>query len=312
MLAPVLDPLDRPAEQARGQHDHQLLVVQEVLAAEPAADIGRDDANAALVGAQHLYQPGADLVRHLGRRPDRGPVLDRVVACDRSSALDRMRGTAMLDERFVRDMRRAHERSVAIAVGLAEFEQHVALLPAADDGRVRARRLAASRHRRQRFVLDLDQRGRILRDISAVRDYRRDRLADMAHLVGSQDEGRNVFRQLVRLEPERHSRLGNMGTEVVALIDRADTLHTGGGGGIDPSDPGVRVGAADEGRVQHAGHADVVDELPAPAQQRRILDPADPLSYGSQGFRRFSDGRRGAGTALHRHIPWSRVGRAPA
>ena len=209
-------------------------------------------------------------------------------------------------------MRRAHECGVAIAVGLAEFEQHVALLPAADDRRVRARRLAASRHRRKRFVLDLDQRSRILRDISAVRDYRRDSLTDMTHLVGGQDEGGYVFRQLVRLEPERHSRLGNMGTEVVALVDRVDSLHTGGDGGIDLRDPCVRMSAADEGRVQHAGHADIVDELPAPAQQRRILDPADPLSYGSQRFRRFSDVRRGAGTALRRHIPWSRADRAPA
>ena len=40
---------------------------------------------------------------------------------------------------------------------------------------------------------------------------------------------------------------------------------------IDFAEPGVRVGAAHEGRVQHAGDLDVVDEASFAAQQRGVF-----------------------------------------
>ena len=218
----------------------------------------------------------------------------------------------MLGEGLPGDMRGAGEGGVAIAIGLAELDQNIALPPVADQRRVRARRLAAAGDGRQDFVLDLDRRGGVLRQIAVFGDHRGDRLADMAHLVAGKNEGGRVFRNLVGLEPQRHPRLGDMGTEIGAGIDRMHPLQPRRGGTIDALDPGMRVGAADEGRVQHAGDADVVDELPASAQQRRVLDPADPLSDDTQGFRRFSDGRRGAGTALRRHSPWFRACRGRA
>ena len=40
----------------------------------------------------------------------------------------------------------------------------------------------------------------------------------------------------------------------------------------------MRMRAAHERRVQHAGHHDVVDEAPAPAQQGIVLEAGDARS----------------------------------
>ena len=43
VLAAVLDPFDRAAEQAGGERHHHLLGIDQVLGAEAATDIGRDN-----------------------------------------------------------------------------------------------------------------------------------------------------------------------------------------------------------------------------------------------------------------------------
>ena len=66
MLAPVLDPAHRIAR--RGEPgDANLLGVQHAFVAEAAADIGRDDAELALLEAEMAGKPGADDMRHLRR-----------------------------------------------------------------------------------------------------------------------------------------------------------------------------------------------------------------------------------------------------
>ena len=56
MLAPVLDPFDRPPqEEARGRQRH-LLGIHDELGAEAAADIGRDHADLVLVEAEHFIR----------------------------------------------------------------------------------------------------------------------------------------------------------------------------------------------------------------------------------------------------------------
>src|SRR2546427_575697 len=68
VLAPVLDPAQRSAEFFGRPRERPLLAEQHALVAEPAADVGRDDADAALVEAETFGEPGAHDVRLLGRR----------------------------------------------------------------------------------------------------------------------------------------------------------------------------------------------------------------------------------------------------
>ena len=47
---------------------------------------------------------------------------------------------------------------------------------------------------------------------------------------------------------------------------------------VDAADQRMRVRAAHEGRVQHAGKLQIVDEAAAALQQRQVLDPLDRLA----------------------------------
>ena len=65
MLAPVLDPAHRMAAVHREPAEADLLRQQDALVAEATADVGRDDADLALVEAETLGEAGAHDVRHL-------------------------------------------------------------------------------------------------------------------------------------------------------------------------------------------------------------------------------------------------------
>ena len=54
MLAPILDPLHRAAEEPRRQRHHDLFGIDQILGSETAADIGRDDAQLFVVHVEQL------------------------------------------------------------------------------------------------------------------------------------------------------------------------------------------------------------------------------------------------------------------
>ena len=114
----------------------------------------------------------------------------------RAAPFDRMRAAAMLLEIDARAMRRARERVGDIAIGLPELGQQIARAGAMDARCARRERLPAVRHRRQRLVVDRDQRGGVLGDVARLRDHDRHRLADKGDLVLGQDERRDVGRKL--------------------------------------------------------------------------------------------------------------------
>ncbi len=66
MLAPLLDPAHRLAEPPGEKRDQQILRVDMALAAEPAADIGRDDAHPLLGEAEDEGRLAAQPMHDLG------------------------------------------------------------------------------------------------------------------------------------------------------------------------------------------------------------------------------------------------------
>ena len=64
-LAPLVDPLHRPIHFARRPGGDDLLGIDELLDAETATDIGRNDPNAILVEAQHFHDEVAGFVGEL-------------------------------------------------------------------------------------------------------------------------------------------------------------------------------------------------------------------------------------------------------
>ena len=71
MLAPVLDPFDRPAAAARGERDEEILRIELAAHAEAAADIVLDQSNGVLGEAHLLRQHAAVEERQSWPRPTR-------------------------------------------------------------------------------------------------------------------------------------------------------------------------------------------------------------------------------------------------
>src|SRR5262245_20012745 len=99
MLAAILDPLHRPAEQTRRQRDHDLLRIDQVFASEAAPDLRGDDTQLLVIDAEQPNKREAHLVRALSRSPQRRALFQRIVARQRPASLDRMRAAAVLLER---------------------------------------------------------------------------------------------------------------------------------------------------------------------------------------------------------------------
>ena len=76
MLTTILDPLDRPPEQARRNRHHDFFRIDQIFRPEAAADIRGDDTQFVVVEPQELDQSKADFVRALRRAPDRRAILD--------------------------------------------------------------------------------------------------------------------------------------------------------------------------------------------------------------------------------------------
>ena len=98
MLAPVLDPLYRPAELQRGRRYHRLLRIEDRLGPEAAADIGRDHADRFQIAAEQIGERAAAEMRRLRRRPHGEQVGRRLVRGEHRARLHRHAAAAMLPE----------------------------------------------------------------------------------------------------------------------------------------------------------------------------------------------------------------------
>ncbi len=70
MLAPILYPAHGMPPRQGEPGDADLLRLENAFVAEPAADIGRDDAQLPLLDAEAIGKAGADEMWHLGRGDD--------------------------------------------------------------------------------------------------------------------------------------------------------------------------------------------------------------------------------------------------
>ena len=166
VLQAIAGPLHRAAELARQRGDEDLLGIQGRLAAEPAADVGRNHPHAVGRQIERLAQRVANDAGNLG-----GGVqgqAPRPVLRQARPVLDRHRRLAM-----------EAEATADGYGGLREVHVHVAARELAGDDDVRGGVLVQQRRaggggrlgigrRRQRLVVDLDQFGGILGEIAVL------------------------------------------------------------------------------------------------------------------------------------------------
>ena len=201
--APVVDPFDRPVHLARGPEHEDVFDVGEILAAEPAADIRGDKAQAVLRNAQRrgdVVTPGMDA---LARDMQRVAVRIAIEHADRAARLHRVGDDAMVAEVEPRHMRRFREGARRCGVVThGPFQDDVARNFLAQQYGAVGQRCLRRRYGRHGFVIDVNPFRRVAGLGGRPGDDEGDRLAYMAHPVGRERrigrEGEGLTGILVR------------------------------------------------------------------------------------------------------------------
>ena len=273
MLAAVLGPFHRAAEQRRGGDHRDFLGIDAKFRPEAAADIGRRHAQPAFVEIDIVGDGGAQIVRLLGRRPDRGFAI-RDLGED-AAALHRMAGAAMHPQILANDMRRLGEGRVDVPIRDLVGNDRVRGQLAAH--RRRALDPAIGR-RRQHIVIDRDQRGSVFGKIAILGDDDGDRLADEGDFAVSQRKRPALVKLGAGIRRPHHAPLPERRREIVEREHRDHARLCAGRSGIDAADQCMRMRTAHEGGDQRAGRGNVVDETALAGQKRLVFQAQDARS----------------------------------
>ena len=249
------------ADLARQQRRDQLDVERLGAAAEAAADMRLDHADARHVHVEDLRQHQVHVVRHLGRGVHGDAVAHRVVVGDRGVHLHLVLAhLGAVVGAFAHQVGRGKSRR-----DVAELEQHVALeilrLSVVNGDGVRRHRFARRVIGRQLAHLQLDAPQRFLRGRVVDRRNRRDRLAAIAHLVARQ-------RMLAARDRQHAEGLVAVG----AGDDRLHARQLRRLRDIDFEDFGVRIGTAKDAPGQHSRRDEIGGVLGAAGHLLRTVD----------------------------------------
>ena len=272
VLAAVLGPFHGAAGVTGRERDQEILRVELAARAEAATDVILHQLDRAFRQPHLLRQGAAVEEQHLGAAADRELPARGVPLGEQAARLHRQRHVPRGAEALAPGVGRVLERGGGVAAHGAEGDRLVGAL-VREQQRVVARRRVAVGDRRQRLDIDLDQAERILGDAGAVGEHDGNGFADITYF-GFRDHRlpeRLEIRQ--RLQPHRHPR-----HPVADILGGEHAMHAGErarGGDVDRAQAAVGDGAAQDRGVQHVLAHDVVDILPAPAQEARILQALD-------------------------------------
>ena len=179
-LAAASDPFDRTTDPFRRPRDQDVLGIDEILRAEPAADIGRDKTQPGRLDPESAGRRVAGRVQALGRDM-RGVAAARRIIRDDAARLHRVGDDAVVVEREVYDMRRRGEGFID-GGGIAgqPLEAQIARRFVGDNRGVGGAGCHRVGHGRQWRVVDDDRFGGVERDLAGLGDDQRDRLAGIA------------------------------------------------------------------------------------------------------------------------------------
>ena len=183
VLAPVLDPLHRRPDQRRREHQAHLVPLDQDLLPEATAGVAHHDPDVVLGHPEQARTEQPHVVRRLRGRVDREIARRARVVDDQGACFDRRRGAGLLIDRRGRHVRGRSEHVVERGLGqpreLADDVRTVLLVD--EHGCVLG--LGVVDDCRQRFVVDLDQIGGVLRERAARGDHKRDGVTDETNLA---------------------------------------------------------------------------------------------------------------------------------
>src|SRR4030095_7121436 len=165
-----------------GQH---ILAIQRPLAAEPAADVGRDDTNLMLGKSEGCSEVTARSVRRLSGKPY-SEVTRRFRPYNDTSGLDRQRNLARAGDMHAANMLRLGKGLFHVAAFLCRDVANVAVQLFARQRRAGLESFLRVDYRGQRFVFYFDGTGSVLCESAAARYYGGDWHAGFMHGTAGQ------------------------------------------------------------------------------------------------------------------------------
>ena len=281
----VLDPFDRAARAAARDRNQVVLGVELAARAEAAADIELDQLDRGVRQAEGPDEDPLVEIRHLGRAPEpEGFPVGEVG--DEAPGLQRQGGLAMGSEAFAAAIGRGGEGGFDVAApdGVADGDVLPRLVVHQRPGLGRGFGIG---HRRKGVVIDLYRGKRVLGGVAVGRHDDSDGLAGVARLVG----GDRLLQEAVEArepgETERDLRQRPLEIGAAERVDRA--RRRARAGKIHRAYPRMGEGASEDRHMGGAGRSEIVDETARPAQEPRVLAPAQrapdhPLRHTPRRF----------------------------
>ena len=272
-----LDPLHRPAglDGHQAQRHHLRRHLQ--LVAEAAAHVGSDDPDLELGKVQDLRKMGLEDVGDLGRAGQGQLPGAGVVLSDAATGLDggadvAVHAVALLEDEVGLPVGGVHVPSPAF-----DAQPHVVVQVVVQLQRIRLEGFVRVHQGLQRLVRHLHQLRHVVRRVPVRRRHQRHRLAHETHPVMGQTA---VVRLLddrgLAVAVDRHGTRQRIGfgprdrVDALGMLQRLARVHT--------QQPGVGVGAAHEGGVEHARQADVVHVGAGAGNVFQVFAPLDALT----------------------------------
>jgi hypothetical protein len=165
------------------------------------------------------------------------------------------------------DLVRGRGGAVVVAVVELAAPDHVRADVVVEDGQLRIGRALGVDDRLERLVLDLNEVGRISRQLPRPRRDRDHRLADVPD---PPDRERVVLHVPAGRRRDLEEGVGLL-RNLLAGQDPVDAVELERLRRVDRADHGVRVGRTDEVHVRHAMPLDVVDEHPLALHEALVL-----------------------------------------
>ncbi len=174
-----------------------MLGIDEILRAEPAADIGRDKAHLVPLDTERARRKVARRVDALRRDVGRIAAGCPIVESDDATRLHRIGHNAMVVDAQTNNVRRRRRGSASLSRHPGEAQ--IARRFGGNLRRPRGARCSRIDDRRQRRVIDHHMFGGVERRVAAGGDDERHRLPDIAHLVRRQERLRRKRERLAGL-----------------------------------------------------------------------------------------------------------------
>jgi hypothetical protein len=243
--------------------------IEEVLHAEAAADVGRVEVDALRRQLEHeLGELAADAVHVLPRQLELQRIGRGMVVRDAGARLERRHDHAVVHHVDLDDVRgRAHRLGHDAGIALLQMKGHVARRLIPQRGRVLGECRASIDDGRQRIVVDLDQLGRVARDLGVVGHDEGHRIADMTHTIPCQCKARRHDQRLDR----RHAGHRPQPLEIGRNKNAMDAGQRLGRRQVDAFDDGVGMRRAQDMAPQAARALNVVHVTAAAVEETSVF-----------------------------------------